>query len=416
VENYLTTPRNYVDRISFQLEKTYNGRDMEDYMNSWKRANEELLRRPNFGQPLTEDNVFLDGVIDKASQGATDRLTLAKKLYYYVSSHITCTDHYDYHIHTSLRDVVKSNSGTVGDVNLLLIAMLRKMQFTADPVLLSTREYGFNLVKYPILNMLNYVIVRVVIDGKVYYLDAAHPKLGFGQLAGNCYNGHARVISEKDSMSVYFEADSLKETKSTVVFMVNGQHGLEGTYQTTVGPQQSYNIREQVTEQGRDAFFKHIQTQYGGDAEIRNGVIDSLDQLEMPLAVRYEFDLHRAGDASLIYFSPIVGDAMKENPFKAAERKYPVEMPYAMDQVYVLNMEIPTGYVVDELPKSVRVAFNGDQGMFEYLIAKQENTIQLRCRIKMDHANFLPEDYGSLRDFFAFIVKKENEQIVLKKQ
>jgi hypothetical protein len=30
-------------------------------------------------------------------------------------------------------------------------------------------------------------------------------------------------------------------------------------------------------------------------------------------------------------------------------------------------------------------------------------------------ANFNPEDYATLRDFFAYVVKKEAEQIVFKK-
>jgi len=31
-------------------------------------------------------------------------------------------------------------------------------------------------------------------------------------------------------------------------------------------------------------------------------------------------------------------------------------------------------------------------------------------------ANFVPEDYDTLRDFFAYIVKKQSEQIVFKKK
>jgi hypothetical protein len=121
-------------------------------------------------------------------------------------------------------------------------------------------------------------------------------------------------------------------------------------------------------------------------------------------------------DAPILYFNPLLADAWRENPFKAAERKYPVEMHYAMDDLYVFNMEIPPGYVVDEIPKSAKVAFNGDQGSFEYLIAKQGTLIQLRCHLKLNRACFPSEDYATLRDFFGFIVKKENEQIVLKKQ
>ena len=53
--------------------------------------------------------------------------------------------------------------------------------------------------------------------------------------------------------------------------------------------------------------------------------------------------------------------------------------------------------------------------MFEYLIAKNENSIQLRSTVKLNKATFLPDDYQTLRDFFGYIVKKHSEQIVLKK-
>jgi hypothetical protein len=54
--------------------------------------------------------------------------------------------------------------------------------------------------------------------------------------------------------------------------------------------------------------------------------------------------------------------------------------------------------------------------LFEFLIVNQGGQIQLRCRLKLSKAWFGADDYSSLRDFFAYIVKKENEQIVLKKQ
>lgn len=417
VENYITTPYNYIDKIQFQLSKTYNGEDTRDVMNTWKKATEEMLNEEQFGHPLKEDNDWLQELADRAADNSSSSLEQAKAIYYYVSSHFTCTNHYDKYIKTTLRDVVKKNSGTVGDINLLLIAMLRMKGIPADPVVLSTREYGFNLSRYPMLERLNYVIARISLSGKAYYLDAARPQLAFGQLAGNCYNGHARIISEKDSGSVYFETDSLKEKKTTMVFLSgNDSTTLLGSYQSTPGTQESYNIREKVNEIGEKTYFKNIQTAYGEDLDISNGGIDSLKRLEDPLNVHYDFRLKQLLGAPLIYLNPIFGEGWRENLFKAAERKYPVEMPYVMDNTYVFSMEIPEGYGVDELPASAKVVLNVDQGLFEYLIDRQGNMIQMRCHLKLTKANFPPEDYSSLRDFFAYVLKKENEQIVLKKQ
>jgi len=107
---------------------------------------------------------------------------------------------------------------------------------------------------------------------------------------------------------------------------------------------------------------------------------------------------------------------MKTNPFSATVRKYPVEMPFPIHQVYTLTMETPAGFVVDEMPKQSRVSFNDGEGYFEYLIQKTEELIQLRVTVSMKKAYFPPEDYNSLREFFGYIVKKESEQIVFKKK
>ncbi len=44
------------------------------------------------------------------------------------------------------------------------------------------------------------------------------------------------------------------------------------------------------------------------------------------------------------------------------------------------------------------------------------DNIQLRSRIKLDQVDFAPADYDKLREFYAYIVKKQNEQIVFKKK
>ena len=90
-------------------------------------------------------------------------------------------------------------------------------------------------------------------------------------------------------------------------------------------------------------------------------------------------------------------------------------MPYCLNETYLFSMQIPKGYVVDEIPKSTRVNFFETEGGFEYIINKKDNQIMLRSRVYFNKATFLPDDYEVLRDFFAFVVKKHAEQIVFKK-
>jgi hypothetical protein len=163
----------------------------------------------------------------------------------------------------------------------------------------------------------------------------------------------------------------------------------------------------------RKEYFATAKKGFPFEVEMSDTEIDSLKTPDDPVAVKYSFKFKPEDD--IIYFNPLLTETVKENPFRSSERTYPVEIPYCLDKVYLLNMEIPKGYKVDEMPKSARVMLNEDEGMFEYIIAVNNNHVQLRCRISIKKANFAPDDYQTLRDFYAYVVKKEAEQIVFKK-
>jgi hypothetical protein len=111
------------------------------------------------------------------------------------------------------------------------------------------------------------------------------------------------------------------------------------------------------------------------------------------------------------------GEGWKENPFKSAERLYPVEMPYGIDQTFLLRMDVPHGYTVDELPKQIIVKLNPeDEGNFEYRAVETAGVISIRSRIRISRTYFSPEEYTMLREFFNLVVKKHSEQIVFKKK
>ena len=144
--------------------------------------------------------------------------------------------------------------------------------------------------------------------------------------------------------------------------------------------------------------------------------IDSLNKLEDPVTLRFSIELKPA-EEDLFYFDPMFGEGFEKNPFTATERYYPVEMPYTMDETYLLTMEIPKGYEVDELPKQLVAKLDEEQSAyFEYRISISGTTISLRSRITMSRTNYHPDEYESLRAFFNMVVNKQNEQIVFKKK
>ncbi|HEX3934112.1 MAG TPA: DUF3857 domain-containing protein, partial [Puia sp.] len=94
-ERYLSTPANYLDKIDFQLSRTYDGQEYHDHKNSWKQATQELLTQEDFGSTLDEDNYLISDKATEITAGSADPLEQAKSIYYYVSGHFTCDNYYN---------------------------------------------------------------------------------------------------------------------------------------------------------------------------------------------------------------------------------------------------------------------------------------------------------------------------------
>ncbi|WP_207632786.1 DUF3858 domain-containing protein [Foetidibacter luteolus] len=415
-ESYITSLDNYVQRVGFQLRRIkYSDTYTKDVMGNWYQACERMMKAEYFGEPLTHGNNWLDDDLEKATAGTTNNLEKAQKIYAYIRDNFTCKTNNGKYLSSTLKKVHQDKSGTVADLNLLLVAAFKTQGFEAFPAMLSTRANGKASESFPLFDKFNYTICRVKVDDSYYMLDASNPKLGFGKLPLKVYNGTARVIDPSYPILVDLSADSLVEKKLTTVFIsADGNKKLQGSFASNLGYFASLKLRENGGIGNGDDYLKELKKQYNMEVELSNASADSIKVLEMPTALRYEmkFDFN---DEDVVYFNPLFGEAQKDNPFKSAERYYPVEMPYCTDETYVFNMEIPEGYKVEELPKSARVKLNEDDGMFEYLIGAAGNRIQLRCRLQIKKALFEPEDYQTLRDFYAYVVSKEAEQIVFKK-
>lgn len=415
-EGYVSTVRNHIQKIEFELASQTDPLQPHVYLSSWSQVADDMMKDEDFGLSLSKDNGWMSDVVKSAIAGAANSTEKAQRIYAYVRDNFTCTDYSDLWLGQTLKNVLKTRNGTVSEINLLLIAMLRYANIDADPVILSTRSHGYTYEFYPIMTKFNYVICDASIDGKQIFLDATRPRLGFGKLTPACYNGYARLINAT-AAEINFSTDSLVERKLTSVMLTSNDKGeMVGSMQQVPGYFESHEIREKIKEKGKDDFFKDVKKAYGQEVELIDPRVDSLNNLEESVGIAYQFKLSQ-GKEDVIYISPMFGEVYKENPFKSTERFYPVEMPYTSDETYLFNMVVPDGYSIDELPKSIIIKLNeaGD-GRFEFMVSESSGIISMRSRIQLKRAFYLPEEYDMLREFFNLVVKKQNEQIVLKKK
>lgn len=415
-ENFASALKNHLSSIDFQLISVNPPLTPQNFRGSWTQLTNELLESEKFGKNLETNNMWLSDEVKPMLAGVGTDMEKAKKLFTYVRDNFSCNESKTIFLSQSLKNIYKTRKGSVADLNLLLTAMLNVANIKAEPILLSTTDHGYVMEGAPMITAFNYVVTRATIGEQVVFLDASHPRLGFARLLPECYNGNARVVN-KEASPVRLDANEIRDVKTTSLFIVNKENGgWTGSVNQNLGYYESIDLRDDVQEKGIEAFYKEIEKKHGSDFRIISPRVDSLKEYDQPVSLHYELEAAPYTE-DILYINPLFGEGYASNPFTAAQRYYPVEMPYTADETYNLTLEVPNGYVTDELPKQL-IAKLDEKGSayFEYRISQSGSTISLRSRIRIEKTIFLPDEYETLREFFNLIVSKQKEQIVFKKK
>lgn len=414
---FTTTIENHTAKIEFQLaEIRFPQQQPTKILSDWKTIAKNLNEDEEFGGTYTKSNNWLDDELKIILKGTQDKYEQAEILYRFVRDNFFCTNKAGRYMSqgSTLKDIFKNKKGSVSELNLLLLAMLRKMNIESNPVLISLRNRGRVHPIYPLMNRFNYLVAEVTIDDSRFYLDASNKKMGFRQLPMSCYNGIGWTILNDNVRQVNLSSDSIMEYKSTSIFIFNDdQNKCAGIMKSDLGVYESNKRRESQESNAKETFAKEFSKNMVGPIQIEKVEYDSLSNYDQPMKVQVKFNFSPEED--IIYINPLMGQEMKSNPFTASQRIYPIEIPYLIKEIVSFDMEIPKGYEVEEVPKSVRFFLNENEGVFEYLAVKKTDRIQLRCTMHLKKSVFPQEDYDSLREFFAFAIQKQGEQIVLKK-
>jgi hypothetical protein len=415
-EIFTSSIDNHLSRIEFQMAgRKFPEMPYVDVMGSWSKLSLELLKDKEFGFAFQDPNEWLLPALASLKPEGKTPIEKAKDIYRYVQSTVSNKGIRGIYLSQTPKQTFSAKKGYVPDINLLLTLMLKQAGLNAFPVLLSTRANGVASADYPLVHQYNYVITKLELDNKSYYLDASSPHLGFAKLPSYCYNGPGALIDIISGLERLYP-DSLSEDKTTNIILFNDKNKWKGQLTSNLGYYESIGIKEDITEKGKEWYHKKIVDSYTGEYTAENVNFKSLDENEKPLLVEYAINIDRGENANIVYFNPMIKEGLKENYFKALERTYPIEFPFKMNEMYNINIEIPEGYTVDEMPKSTRVLLNDKEGSFEYIMTKSGNYISLRSQIKINKTFFSSEDYESIKGFFDFVVKKHAEQIVFKKQ
>jgi len=118
---------------------------------------------------------------------------------------------------------------------------------------------------------------------------------------------------------------------------------------------------------------------------------------------------------NLLMIHPLLYEQIQQNPFKSEDRKFPVDYSFKYNKTLIFSYQIPSGYQVETLPKSINMSLPDNKAVFMYKVDAVGNKVQVIRKFILNNTMFIPDDYKDLKEFYNQMVNKEAEFIVLKK-
>ena len=407
-ERYVRSQSDVISKIKFELRSlNVPGVIDENYLfRSYGRLANKMMENDYWSKDISKAPWAAETLVALKKE---DRLEEAQNIF----EHIKAFEKAD-GVSISLKSCFKGKKGTDSELNRMLIAVLREAGFDADPVLVRTRNKG-RLDPYNALRSnFNFTITRLNINDKTYLLDVTEKENVFGVLPRYCLNDKGLVVKEGEEEWVTLTPfkQNVKMTTSKMKLSEDGI--LTGSVTIKRKGYLAWDFKEDLDEEG--------ENEYTDDFEktMENWIIEdhTLDVADS-YSVNEEIDVEVEGQVedlgNLIYVNPMIVGATEENPFKGTERLYPVDFGIPFSEILTTEITIPEGMEVETLPEKSSVGLPNGAGMLVYSASQNGNKILINQRLKISKLQFLPDEYPILREFYARLIEKSGEQIVLKR-
>jgi hypothetical protein len=417
-EEFMTAKENFLSAISFELSQInyFDGRK-DKITQEWKDADEELRQSAKFGLQIKRGKDIVDDHVEQLIAGETDPLLKAKKIYEFIKGWYKWNDVYGEYSEFGIKKSFVSKTGNVGDINLSLIAALRYAEVPVEPMLLSTRQNGLVTDIYPVLSEFNYVVAKVTINGKIYLLDATDDFHPFGLMPERCLNGKGRVIGDKESYWFDIKPTDKEKTTTVLTLQLSDDGIIKGSIQYLYAGYKAVSQRKKIYKFSSVEEFIGDFKNKNQDLNISDFKIENLDDISKPLIFKLDVEFGDGiygGDHFL--FNPFITDQWQRNPFKSAERLYPVDFGAPLEEIMILTLDYPAGYEVDGLPNKVGLSLPQGGGRFIFDIQNSMNKLSVNNSLLIAKPVFTSQEYHYLKEIFNNVLAVQQTELVFKKK
>jgi len=415
-EGFMTTRDNYLSRIEYEL-KVVEGFDgvTNNITKTWKAVDKELKIDPSIGRQMKKKGL-VKGLLSNDIILEKDQLIKSKAIFQFVQKNYIWNEKYNIFKEVSVKDLIKTKSGNVSEVNLLLYNLLIEQGVNAVPVLLSTRNNGLPTKIYPIISDFNYIIIQVIINGEKYFLDATNKFLDFGQIPFRCLNQYGRLLDlKKGSEWVKIQAKNTSIKRYDVSLELTDALELVGEVKYTTTGYHALPIKNSYYDNPRSR-LKSYQDKYP-EMELSNYKAESKQENDFVFKEFFDVKLETEEVGQDLYVSPFLFNFFETNPFKLQERVFPVDFGYKDTYFYSLKINVGEKFEIIELPKDLLYELPNNKGKVVLKYQIKNNVVSVYFKFDFKEALYDSSYYPYLKEYMNNVVNiQKNTLIVVRRK
>lgn len=415
-EPYMTCAYDYLERMEMRILATnFKGDIRRSALRSWPGIIKELMEDEYFGLQLKK-NIPRTTELDEQLKTITDPYQKMVTIHNYVRNNMQWDNYYSIWALDGVKSAWKSKKGNTGEINMIMINLMRDAELTARPILVSTRENGRVNRSVADYDQFNKVLAYVEIGKEVYILDATD-KITPAYLIPMEVVASSGLVIEKLATYEWGWATlwDREHSDNTEVFFsgeINDQHILSCGAEISAFDYAKVNIAP-IAKLGNAALKSNLTS-------IPNINIDSIEVLNanadtLPLIEKFNFTMPTMATGDYHYFSVNLFGGLEKNPFWADERQ--TDIFFGVKKNYKINASVylPEGYEMDEMPKNVKMITPDTSMVFSRMSFFKDGMLTVRVQLELKKLIYPSENYGEFKEFYKKLFDMLNERYVYKK-
>jgi hypothetical protein len=403
----------FLSSLRFQLKSFEYRGETYSYIKSWADLGETLH---DYYTSFIDDSTFIAAVADSLCDDLTEQDDIIRRLFEYVRTEIKKGDSDDDDDDTpAYSRMITSGKATRGRKNLLLVELLRTQEIDACALLIGTRDdhTTFNPTSHH-LTQFNHTVCCLKDGKKFHILDPGYDDIPYPYIPAVDLVEGGLLIQGDSSKPISLHHPNRRsgiDIMSEMHLRPDGSAACSATvYIRGYRLKPYYDILED-TAAGEEI----IEALIGDDAlttydltwsQMTRFDEDDYIQIDMKLELG---ELATVLDDNL-FFSPCLLPIMN-NPFTTDRRQLPIDFYYPQTNRHRLQVMIPEGYEVADLPEEIIMQIDGMR--FNRTMRHDDTGIDMALNIIIERPWYRVNEYADLKEIFDKMAASSGDQIAL---